>query len=97
MAGTLVEFFDNPSKWTQKDLAKNAKGVGTHSHSSDAVCFCLYGAVNVVYASNERARVLMALMDTLMAITGDDRLAAWNDDPERTFEDIVDLCKKAGV
>lgn len=37
------EVEDNPSRWTQGQLAKDAKGDRVLTHSKDAVCWCAEG------------------------------------------------------
>mgnify|MGYP001417778115 CR=1 FL=1 len=91
---TLTEFFDSPERWTQGAYAKNADGEPCNSLDDKAVCFCLLGAINYVYGDARSTQIVKKLKNADITIN---RVGPWNDSQDRTFDEIVDLCKRAGV
>lgn len=47
---------DTPAKWTKGQLAKDARGRRIATSSPDAVCFCIFGAIDRV-VTDTRARM----------------------------------------
>ena len=43
LRGIAEEVENNPERWTQGDLAKDAKGNACSAYSDDAVCWCAEG------------------------------------------------------
>lgn len=55
--------------------------------------FCLVGAV--INASGEEWRSVPAAHDRLIDTLGSRELAAWNDHPDRTEEEVLELLERA--
>jgi hypothetical protein len=52
LANKLLDFYQhNPQRWTQNAYARDWKGHPTSSDSSNAVCWCVLGACNLLYVS----------------------------------------------
>ena len=46
MIEVLDKFFDSPEKWTQYGSARDKNDHKVDTNSKDAVCWCLYGALD---------------------------------------------------
>lgn len=101
------EVLTGPEKWTQGYLART-KGAGPiQPWNKDAVCFCLAGALDLVthrgeagnpgdwqardIAHKELKGVLNRLPDAHLR---DEYIHVWNDEPERTYEQVIELLDK---
>lgn len=45
----VQELLSDRSKWTQGRLARDARGIPCSPRSSEAVCWCVYGALDKCY------------------------------------------------
>lgn len=87
---TLEKFYDSKAeRWTQGSYAKASCGKDVAILSTEACCWCLAGAAYTCYGG-ETTEAIDILIDALGYI----HLTAWNDAPERTFEDIQTLLRK---
>jgi hypothetical protein len=104
----LLNFFKKPSKWCQNAnaLDRNGKHVSFKcKYPSDELDYLevvdkmsLYGAVCVFYPqySSSRENVVRKLRVAIWRHTGKNiNMAAFNDDPKTTFEDIQRVIKIA--
>lgn len=90
MAEKIHELFSDRSKWTQGYFAKDAFGVNTISCSSRACSWCLQGAINKCYRDTD---IKFEVREKIRNILGlHSSIAKWNDHPERTFEEVRQLC-----
>jgi hypothetical protein len=83
--------FSGPEKWTQHEFARSARGAPICPCDEGACQWCLAGAFQTLddaYRINECRDVIWALLP-------DEALVCWNDDPARTFGDIVRLLDSA--
>lgn len=79
----VYELLDAPEKWTQG-----------HYHRVDEngqESWCLYGAVTMCYPT-PRTEVLGKIIDRIKR--GPE---AWNDDPIRTYEQVIALAKELDI
>lgn len=100
----IKELLTDETRWTQFCEAQNARGNVVEPHASDAVCFCLIGAVIRCYRDpNERRDVLLKIRRKL---TGDEStpeilplsiITQWNDRPTRTFNDVATLVNELDI
>jgi hypothetical protein len=81
--------------WTQGKFARNAKGEGVFSFSKDAVCWCARGAINATFRENVSEKI--KAWQKLKAIIGDVDIFEWNDSPERTHGEVIEVFEKAGI
>lgn len=100
---TVVELFEgHPERWTQGTFSKDAAGNITHISSPHTMCWCLTGAIWFVYDNlefgNAVSRTTEAIkklhhyhQDTIIS------LASWQDQPERTFEEVFAVAKEAKI
>lgn len=90
----ITELLDHPSKWSQGSYARLADGSHALGNLLEATMWCLTAAIDMCYGSQSepiRAKVSKAInMDS-------EHIHLWNDAPERTYEDVIKLCKKLKI
>ncbi len=82
------ELLAQPGAWTQHTRARNSKGKMVRTFDEDACSWCLVGALEKCYESKyhiPRNRVHQELQTWP---------TSWNDEPERTQEEVVALLKE---
>lgn len=92
----LKELFADPKRWTKGAHAKDAAGVGVSVSNPDAKCFCLSGAIIKIHGSKEHGpggEVYKKIQNYI----GHRIISAWNDAPERTIEDVQQLCRELDI
>jgi hypothetical protein len=75
--------------WTQDTWARDAEGEPVWPESEDAVCFCTRGAVRAATRWNGPERY--AMFELLEGEIPSGMIAQWQDSPERTKEEVLDL------
>lgn len=92
----------SPSKWTRTSLAKGADKFSVNPYSPFATCWCLDGALIKAFktlrfpesAYDDAMYVLAREIDPkgglVKSVVWD-----WNDDPSRTYEEVVALLEAA--
>lgn len=105
----IKELLSDASKWTQGRHAADEKGNDELPESSNAVCWCLSGAIMKCYLDdNEIAnRLRFKIVDKInryikiksngLYIKYSNNIIPWNDDKNRTFEDIKILVETLDV
>lgn len=101
---TLQEYFTSPSTWCQGRTGRqDERGVYLSSDAPKHLVKkrCLRVAIDYCYPKVDEASVVVSqLVKTLRTINPDlgySDLMLWNDDPNRTFSDILQLVKLANV
>jgi hypothetical protein len=87
------ELLAQPDSWTQQAYARNHDGDTVASCSDDARCWCLLGAMFRCYADKDIAKIELKILDQTNKIT----VAQWNDDPDRTHQEVLDLCRQLDI
>lgn len=89
------ELLSSPEKWTQVYWAKDKDGVFIWPKNENAVCWCALGAIARVYADSpdEYDKAKTKLNDAIE----DKGIVDWNDDPERTWEDVYTTLKELDI
>jgi hypothetical protein len=82
---SVIELLSDPEKWTQKALARDKNGEPVSPLSSAAVSWCVLGALFKCEVRDKAA---------VRKLTGT-RIMEWNDDPNRTFQDVQQMFRKA--
>lgn len=84
------------SGWTRGAWARTESGSPCWEDNTNAVCWCLSGAVQKVFSGDEstqtRIDLTRALVRNLPAGFWD--IPAWNDEPGRTKEEVLALIDK---
>ena len=99
------EKLSSPATWTQGEASRDEYGLAPEFGTAyqHAVCWCLGGALEVCYPDREKLDVAVARVAE--AIAGHpvkehwqwDAIIEWNDDPERTNAEVLDLVKGLDV
>ena len=83
----LHEFFTNQSKWTQDAFAVNAVGDCVDPDSREAVAWCLLGAIDICYPDEAAGNGIASMLNEAVGRNID----SWNDELERTFDEVRGL------
>lgn len=89
---TLTELFSNPSRWCQDYLAKEKSGKGVNPSDKYAVSWCLGGGLIKCYPDLP-VWLKSEVQHRINAYLRVDSFVTWNDNPERTIEDIQKVAK----
>lgn len=85
------ELLEKPESWTQGEFARNRSGERTNSNCPTACSWCMIGAMFKCYKGDE---LYTGLFKAISDHIGDVEIYKWNDDPNRTHAEVVDLLKK---
>jgi hypothetical protein len=90
----------DPKNWTQDTYARDETGASVKAHSPAAVCFCSLGAIESFFHSEEFDGLeVMHARDFLYTaanqIADGRTVANYNDDPDRTHDEIMALWDRA--
>ena len=94
------ELISEPSRWTQKTLARNINGGATNPRGYDACSFCLVGAIERCYnvPIKQMLEILQQVKSELkIQAPSFEFIGQWNDHPDRTHEEVVGLLKKLDI
>ena len=95
----VKEFFLRVAKrlragWTQNTNARNAEGNSVHANAPSAVAWCLGGAGCLESYRKTPTTFIWdeMVMEKIRAREGQRHIIPfWNDDPERTKDEVIDL------
>ena len=90
----MYELLDSPEKWTQETASRNKDGTPS---STDPVCWCLLGACDYCYPGIQSINIRYKITERLRSEPHYISIAIWNDDPERTFEEVQQLLKELDI
>lgn len=93
---TLQQLFHHKDRWTKRTRARDIDGYACEAESPSAVAFCLLGGLNKCYQNNVEWFAALRKLQQAIEPPGM-TVVEWNDDPDRTFEEVSELIKKAGV
>lgn len=96
----IKELLSDRSKWTKGYSALDTVGWIVTPNSPDAVCWCLYGAIRVCYPDfSDLTKVGTKLNDTIQHKIGNKSITyiIWQDQPERTFEEVKALVEELDI
>jgi hypothetical protein len=85
----MRELLATPDRWTQGVLAKDANGAPVSCDSDRASCWCFVGASFGAKIAPLEVAYLAEAMSPYA------HWATWNDAPERTHADVLDLIDRA--
>lgn len=92
----VKELLTDESKWTKGEFARTAEGMCCGSLSSFAVRWCLDGAVDHCYRGNGDGVIYSEVREKVKKEIGGS-VWDWNDNKERTFEDVKALIEKLDI
>lgn len=94
------ELLSDASKWTQGEPARDIHGRPVDADDSEAVCWCLMGALNKCYPGIHIKGLLLTRNITQGGCLQEfsvDVPHEWNDDPVRTFEDVHNFLQQYDI
>lgn len=98
----IRELFSDETKWTKGTNARNSFNDPVSPHDLVAAeKYCLQGAVIKCYGFVDR-NIYKLMKNRLLKINdvegdGPDEVVAWNDAPERTFEEVKKLVEELDI
>ena len=90
----VLELFSDPSTWVQGAYAANKEGIPLPIHDPFSVSFCLVGAISKCYKRDTKEFVEVEAK--VLAELGSP-ISYWNDEPGRTFQEVLDLVTKLDI
>ncbi len=87
----IKDLLTDESKWTTRYCARNVKGKSVLARNPEAVCWCLFGALIKCYDHGgffDQEELIKTKVHDFIA---------WNDAPERTFEDVRKLIEELDI
>ncbi len=98
---TVQELLAVPERWTKGVYARkdnNLVGGDVEPEDPTAVCWCLIGAILCVYPDQKQQEDAIRRLNRHMLSTEFENAAdAWNDHPDRTHQEVLDLVMRAGL
>lgn len=91
----ISDILTGPEKWCKGFAAINESGQPCNADDQHAFSFCLLGAVCRAYPPEIRhvaRQKIFAILERTQH-----NIADFNDDPETTFEMVLEVVRKAGV
>lgn len=88
---------ENGEHWTKKSFARDDLGLSISPSSSQAVKFCLLGAIEAAKCEDDvRFKVEISLGKALDGIIGNSfsTIVSFNDDPNTEFEQVKKIIEK---
>ena len=93
----VYELLSDASKWTQGTFARDKDGNDADWSSPSATCWCLKGEVNNCYRDSSEYAIHDKIRTDIGGSAWSISIPEWNDDPNRTYEDVVAVCKKLDI
>lgn len=79
-------------------FARNMRGQRVSANDETACSFCMYGAIDKAYEDHKtNLQMRFKLEEHLHAKTGCYSIASWNDDPNRTKEEVISVLKELDI
>jgi hypothetical protein len=80
--------------WCQGESAKDDRGRSIYARHPQACSFCLMGAIDLVYDVGNYSKAFIKVLEAVNKLEQKRTyVSEWNDDPERTKEEVVNLLK----
>lgn len=103
---TAQNLLSRPGAWTQGALARDAQGVEVGTHAPEACCWCATGAVIASMEGYDAGdhddvwefEIAVEYLNEALGFrcqTDDLLTEEWNDDLERTHEDVLQMFDRA--
>lgn len=91
---TIAELFARPDTWCQDELARTSDGTPCSPLSSEACRWCLIGSLYHCYTtSQERKDIRCKLFHKF----GTEEWSLWNDQTDRTQDEVLALAQELGI
>lgn len=92
--GPVEKLLSDKSKWTTGVYARNSRGSEIGVNETDAVCFCLSGAIRKCYGYSKWANVFLPKINQHLTdkLEGETGIYIFND--THTYEEVMILLKE---
>ena len=102
---TVRELLSSPDSWTQGVFARDQNGKSVCPDDPSATCWCLMGAILYIFKRENMAtykHVLDVCLNKINPLPTKGEWSVrsmidWNDSPERSHEDVVELLENTGI
>lgn len=93
------ELLATPDTWTQNAYAENACGIAVDARGPNACRWCIEGALAKCFDVVEIRTIeeYHKLLKHVRETTGFMSIAHWNDYPQRTHAEVLELLKEVGL
>ena len=88
----MRKLLEDPKHWIKGATAKDKNGKVVFAEDKQAMCWCLYGALNKC-AGPQMSTFVTTLQTLDFSVTGS--IVSWNDHPITTHEEVLELLDKA--
>ena len=88
------ELLSSPDSWTKYVMARNNDYYTVQPNSTEAVRWCILGAIYHCYGGRTNDAGILAVIKISQTVGV---ISTWNDAPDRTYEDVRDLCLKLDI
>lgn len=95
----IRELLSDESKWTKGSYARHINGNSIGPRQDNACSWCLLGSIYKCYGFRSeffRSKFFKVFENLRIKLKGND-ITAWNDAPERTFEDVKKLVEELDI
>lgn len=89
----IYELLEKPEAWCQNAYSYNHNKEKVRYNSPSAFSWCLHGAVDNVYEGFDSFLILQKICDRIHPLG----IAEWNDNPNRTHSEVLNLCKELDI
>lgn len=89
----IRELLTDKNKWIKHNDAVDIKGRVVASKSSEAIRWCLFGAIQKCYPNKKGIKIMNMLYSEIKC----DSIKLWNDKPSTTFRKVKTLVEKLDV
>lgn len=95
----VYELLDKPEKWCQGHMAEDHFGKIINADSSLACRWCLVGAICRCYPIDTGMEKLKDIVNKLDKVSELPLISVgiWNDQAERTYDEVVALCRELDI
>jgi hypothetical protein len=92
----IRELLDKPEKWTKEENARDSEGRPCYGRNPEAVCWCLNAALLLCYNDSDEQWEIAKRMSEHIG-RKDWEFIIWNDEPNRTYEDVIKLVTELDI
>ena len=89
----MYELLSTPDKWTQHTTARNTDGIVCNAWDPEAASWCLAGAAEACYPEREKGDSVFGRI----AQACGEHIVDWNDNKARTYQEVIELCRKLDI
>ena len=95
--GRVGRLLSDKAHWCQRSYARTLNGTIGKWWAPGASAWCLRGAIMRCYGTDSVGQEAMWLLERAVHAKFDMRVTEWQDDKKRTFEEVHEFIKQAGL